>query len=106
MTATLTPSFQLTTKHPASYHGIPVLYHRRTGSIFRPADVVRPYQGAQLVTAAKFVVRYGKRLSGDERKAAENFLRQWPDGPQLASHPKHNERRAVNGRARVGYERL
>ena len=83
MKAQLTPSFELTTDHPASHYGIPVLLHRQTGEAFGPADVLKPYHSVGFITAAAFVVRYGKKLAGDERAGAENFCRQWPDGPQF-----------------------
>jgi len=83
MTANLTALFQLTTEHPKSHYGIPVLLHRQSGDIYGAADVIKPLPNAHLLTAAAFVLRHSRKLSGEDRVAAKNFLRQWPDGPQM-----------------------
>ena len=37
----------------------------------------------QTQPAAHVVKRFAKGLEGEEREAAANYLRQWPDGPQI-----------------------
>ena len=90
MIANLTPSYQLTSEHPASRGGIPILLHRPSGQAHVPTDVLEPFPSVGLTTAAAFVVRYSKRLQEDELAVVDDFLRQWPEGPQLnasASRP-------------------
>lgn len=81
----LTPTLVLTTEHPSSAEGVPVLLvHRGTTdpTAYGPADMVSVYnQGLQ--PAAMLVARYGARLKGEQRQVAAAFLRQWPQGPQL-----------------------
>ena len=73
----------LTTESVSSHYGIPVLLHRQSGQCYRPADVLKPLPNAHLLIAATFVLRHSRKLEGEDRTAAKNFLRQWPDGPQL-----------------------
>lgn len=82
----LTPSFVLTTDHPQSRYGIPVLLHRQDGTAYGPADILQPYPSRGMAPAAHFVVEMVrvKDLDPEARTAVANFLRQWPDGPQLA----------------------
>jgi len=59
-----------------------VLVNRQDdATAYGPADIIQVYHQTQ--PAAHLVHRYGKQLKGDEREAAANYLRQWPDGPQL-----------------------
>jgi len=83
MTANLNDLFQLTTEHPKSHYGVPVLLHLRSGDTYVAADVIKPLPNANLLTAAAYVLRHRRKLSGEDRVAARNFLRQWPEGPQL-----------------------
>ncbi len=83
MTANLNGSFQLTTEHPKSHYGIPVLLHRQSGDTYVAANVIKPLPNAHLLTAAAFILRHSRKLVGEDRMAAKNFLRQWPEGPQL-----------------------
>jgi hypothetical protein len=83
MTANLNESYQLTTEHPKSHYGIPVLLNRHSGDTYVAANVIKPLPNANLLTAAAFVLRHSRKLSGEDLVAARNFLRHWPDGPQL-----------------------
>jgi hypothetical protein len=79
----LTPSLVLTDERTESRYGIPVLVNRQDdATAYGPADIIDVYHKVQ--PAAHVVHRFAKRLTGDEREAAANFLRQWPDGPQLS----------------------
>ena len=82
MNARLTPSFELTTDHPASRFGIPVLLNHH-GDALGPSDTVNLFPSDGQCSAAAFVVRYAEQLGAAEREAARLFCRQWPDGPQL-----------------------
>jgi hypothetical protein len=80
----LTPSWILTVDHPASHYGIPVLVHRATGEGYGPGEIYDfPASAGGMQPAAHFVARFGKQLTGEDRKAAQSFLAQWPQGPQL-----------------------
>ena len=87
----LTPSWMLTTEHPSSHDGIPVLVNRTTGEAYGPHDVVRAYASPGLAPAAHFVVRIvkTKHFTDDEKVAVGNYLRQWPEGPQLDTELIH-----------------
>lgn len=83
MEINLTPSIQLTTNHPASSHGIPVLINRHDSATpYGPADILA-YDGYYW-PAAKHVVRFAAIQKGAEdiQAAAQLFCAQWPDGPQ------------------------
>lgn len=82
MTIQLTPSLILTDERSECRYGIPVLINRQDDAVaYGPADIIQVYH--ETVPAAHLVHRFGKGLAGEEREAAANFLRQWPDGPQL-----------------------
>jgi len=89
MVANLTPSYQLTSEHPASHGGIPILLHRPSGQAHGPTDVLEPFPSVGLTTAAAFVVRHSRKLEGNDLAVADNFLRQWPEGPQLNATVPH-----------------
>jgi|GEM_PF-2165368 len=85
----LTPSLQLTTDHPASSHGIPVLVTNKNQTDLEgipaclgPADMLE--YGGNLWPAAKHVQRFAKHHPDNMelQEAAAAFCRQWPDGPQ------------------------
>jgi len=82
MNARLNPSFELTTEHPASQYGIPVLLNHH-GESFGPSDILNLYPSVDHCSAAAFVVRHAEQFGLDDREAAKQFCRQWPDGPQL-----------------------
>ena len=78
----LTPSLILTNEHSESDYGIPVLVRLQDDSTaYGPADMI-DHEGTQ--RAAHLVARYGKQLKGKEREFVQLFLKQWPEGPQLA----------------------
>jgi hypothetical protein len=78
----LTPSLVLTDERAECRYGIPVLVNRQDdATAYGPADIIQVNHQTQ--PAAHLVHRYGKRLAGEEREAVANYLRQWPDGPQL-----------------------
>jgi hypothetical protein len=82
MVIQLTPSLVLTDERAECRYGIPVLVNRQDdATAYGPADIIQVYHQTQ--PAAHLVHRYGKRLKGEDREAVANFLRQWPDGPQL-----------------------
>lgn len=76
----LTPSLLLTTEHPSSSHGVPVLVHRPTGDAYGPGDIANLcHTGLQPV--AHLVCRLVKHKP-EALEAAKQFCSQWPDGPQ------------------------
>lgn len=78
----LTPSYQLTTDHSASSHGVPVLVQRSTGQAYGPADLAVFYESYGLTTAAYFVLRLLK-TNPTAKEAIQRFCASWPDGPQV-----------------------
>ena len=89
MTIQLTPSLVLTDERAECRYGIPVLVNRQAdATAYGPADVFRAYPGWGFQPAAHTVIRAFKShqpcpFSAEELDAIRNFLRQWPDGPQL-----------------------
>ncbi len=89
MTVHLTPVLRVTTIHPLSRGGQPVLV---VGSSKRPAfDSRDAYTPAEIVEvfgrtapAAYWACFYGKSLTGLERQLVADYLQQWREGPQLA----------------------
>jgi len=82
MNIQLTPSLVLTDERAESRYGIPLLVNKQDdATAYGPADIIDVYH--QVQPAAHLAHRFGKRLKGEEREAVANFLRQWPDGPQL-----------------------
>lgn len=75
---------RLTTDTPASSYGIPVLVIDADDiqAELGPADIV---PSSPPIMAADIILAWGSRpnRSEEERAAAERYLRQWPDGPQL-----------------------
>ena len=80
MKARLTPSFELTTEHPASQYGIPVLLNHH-GEAFGASDILNLYPSVGHCSAAAFVVRYAEQFGAAEREAAETIL------PSVARRP-------------------
>ena len=81
MSQSFTKKWELTTKHPASSYGMPVFvfeeaaYHPRDMiSVFRVADIVKEWADE-------------KGRTDEEKSVAGQFLRQWPEGPQLKRVP-------------------
>lgn len=52
---------------------------------YGPADIVQMYPSFGPRPAAHGVIRMAKvaKLEAEELEAVSNFLRQWPEGPQL-----------------------
>jgi len=77
----------LTTESQGSSHGVPVL-EIRAGDVdgtFGPEDLIYDESGP-VMRAASLVELWASspERSDDEIEAARRFLRQWPDGPQVA----------------------
>ena len=78
-----------TTESPGSHNGIPVLRikgHPTGDADCGPASLVPHVEGQMPGTAADVVLRihHFQPLTGETLNAAHRFLRQWPEGPQLA----------------------
>jgi hypothetical protein len=75
MKVALTPSFELTTKHPASSYGQPVLVNRGSGEAFGPGDILQPFPSWEFQTAAYAVHRMAevKTLTPAESALASKF---------------------------------
>lgn len=75
---------RLTTDTPASSYGIPVLVIDADDikAELGPADIV---PSSPPITAADIVITWDSQpdRNEEERAAADRYLRQWPDGPQL-----------------------
>ena len=89
MNIQLTPSLVLTDERAESRYGIPVLVNRQDdATAYGPADVFQAYPSWGFQPAAHTVIRAFKchqpcPFNAEEVDAIRNFLRQWPDGPQL-----------------------
>jgi hypothetical protein len=83
--------FYLTTESGAACHGLPVLQIKtrdRARAVtcaypdgeYGPADITAPG-----VTAAAIVAAWARRpgRTPEELQAAQSYLSQWPDGPQV-----------------------
>ncbi|MGD0258964.1 MAG: hypothetical protein ABSD29_03975 [Verrucomicrobiota bacterium] len=76
----------LTTYSPRSRYGIPVLRvrHPKGDSDLGPTDLL-PKEGQSKSPAAVLLlaIHAAHPLTGKALEGARQFLRQWPDGPQL-----------------------
>jgi hypothetical protein len=80
----LTPSWILTTDHPSSRYGIPVLVNQATREGYGPEDLYEfPSEVGGKQSCARFVAKFGRRLTGNELEVARLFLSQSRGGPQL-----------------------
>lgn len=81
----LTPSWELSTEHPASSYRFPVLVNRATNEAYGPKDIVNLYPSWGYMTGSVALIRIMKRkkANSEEIQAAKSFLSQWPDGPQI-----------------------
>jgi hypothetical protein len=80
----LNSSWLLTTEHPLSRYGKPVLVDKTTGEGYEPVDIYDfPAEAGGKQSCGRFVARFGRRLSGGELETARLFLSQWRGGPQL-----------------------
>jgi len=75
MKVALTPSFELTTRHPASSYGQPVLVNRGSGEAFGPGDILQPYPSWEYQTGASAVDRMAatKDLTPDQVSLVRKF---------------------------------
>ena len=84
-------SVTLTTESTASHYGVPVLRvkHPSGNSDLGPADICPRLKKETPGTAASLLacIHFTKPLTGDTLKAAQAFLAQWPDGPQIGEPP-------------------
>ena len=88
MNIQLTASLVLTDERAESRHGIPVLVNRQDDTAYGPEDIFRVSPSWGFLPAALSVVRAFKchqpcPYTAEEVEAVRNFLRQWPNGPQL-----------------------
>jgi hypothetical protein len=88
MNVQLNPNLSVTTAHPLSHGGKPVLVVH--GSVrlpdgspeaFFPSDVIEIFN--RTAPAAYWASFYGKNLIGSERQLVAEYLHQWSEGPQL-----------------------
>jgi hypothetical protein len=90
MNVQLTPNLSVTTVHPLSHEGKPVLVVGNGIRLadgwpdaFRPADIIEIFD--RTAPAAYWACFYGKNLTGAERGLVGEYLHQWREGPQLDS---------------------
>ena len=83
-------AYTLTTEHPASHYGIPVLLGTNPEGPFGPADNIvsqayRDLFGEEYRSAGEMVARNvsHNRVPADVIDAARRYCSQWPDGPQV-----------------------
>lgn len=69
---TLSPSYELTTDHPASSYGQPVLVYRSSGEAYGRDDILKPYGGWGFMPAWKAVERLGR--IGQRTEAELEFI--------------------------------
>ncbi len=90
----------LTNESATSLYGIPVLEIRagELSGVFGPADrfnvaSLTGQHAPQIITAAQVVAAWARlpRRTREEREFAAQFLRQWPDGPQVECGPTREE---------------
>jgi hypothetical protein len=79
---------ELTTNHPASSYGIPVLHLFASGKGFGPAEKQYPEKFNSIFgdkRAAHTVYSWAihHEIDNETREFIKSYLRQWPEGPQL-----------------------
>jgi len=76
MKVTLKPSWELTTDHPASSYGQPVLVNRGSGEAFGPGDILTPYPSWGMMPASGAVERMAsnKKFTDEERAFVSRFV--------------------------------
>ncbi len=90
MTVQLTPVLRVTTIHPLSRGGLPVLVVGSSRpSVFDSRDAYTPAEIVEVfghtAPAAYWACFYGRNLTGLDRQLVADYLQQWREGPQLAS---------------------
>ncbi len=82
MIVPLAPAWELSTEHPASRPGQPVLVHRSTGEAYDPGDLLYLYGHPTFkpLLAARVVARLAstKLLEAQERALVERFTGSLP----------------------------
>jgi len=84
----------LTTNHPASHYGIPVLVDL-DGATYGPADIVQEppeilalfsdrWTGADYVASEITYAYRAYTIPPEMREACRLYCSQWPEGPQVA----------------------
>jgi len=75
MKVSLTPSWELSSKHAVGCWETPVLVNRHTGEEYGPADILTAYPSWGPMTAANAVLRmaHARELTGDEHEFVESF---------------------------------
>lgn len=87
MTIRINEYVELTTEHPASHYGIPVLVTDE-GKAYGPSQATYPEKFKSVfgdMRAAHSVYSYAisNELDEETRKFVQLYLGQWPEGPQL-----------------------
>ena len=97
MATTLTGTWELTTEHPTSSYGAPVLVNRATGDGYGPGDIVKCCPSWGFMPAADAVRRMAKtaELDDEGRDAIARFCRQCPDQGDDATRAREYLRLAV-----------
>jgi hypothetical protein len=85
MEVRLSSSWKLSTDHPSSMGGKPVLVNRATGKAYQPGDFVKVHPSWHLSHAAPAVrvLAERKRLDDDGKKLVSKFLANWPRGRRV-----------------------
>ncbi len=90
MTVQLTPVLRVTTIHPLSRGGSPVLVVGSakpstfdSRNAYTPAEIVEIF--GRTAPAAHWACFYGSKLTGLERQLVADYLQQWREGPQLTA---------------------
>lgn len=89
----------LTTDHPASHYGIPVLVDE-SGKAYGPTDPVNTPEtdavfGNKIYTAGKMISQHANQkddLPSDVREKLALYCNQWPNGPQVLPAAKKTEK--------------
>jgi len=103
MQVKLTASYFLTTDHPKSRLGQPVLVNRTTGEAFLPSDAFVAYESWQKMPAAQVVTKMTswRDFSGEERSLIELFvgIQRQPEAPTSKVREEPDTPRSVSLRA-------
>jgi len=103
MQVKLTASYFLTTDHPKSRLGQPVLVNRTTGEAFLPSDAFVAYESWQKMPAGQVVTKMTswRDFSGEERSLIELFvgIQRQPEAPTSKVREEPDTPRSVSLRA-------
>ncbi len=75
MKVRLTPDYELSNEHPASFRKEPVLVNVHTDEAYQRSDIIEPYPTWAFMPACLAVVRMvrGKKLTRDEAEFVRRF---------------------------------